>query len=47
MRAKPEIRHRIAPMQPLAEGLALLTRRVKERFDPDGLFNPGRMYKEW
>ena len=47
MRASADIRARIAPMQPLAESLAQLTRRVKARFDPQGLFNPGRMYQDW
>ena len=34
-----------APFQPLEPGLAALTRRVKQQFDPRGLFNPGRMYE--
>jgi glycolate oxidase FAD binding subunit len=29
---------------PLSPPLAALTRRVKAAFDPDGLFNRGRMY---
>jgi len=29
------------PVPPLAPGLATLTRRVKERFDPAGMFRPG------
>ena len=29
---------------PLAPGLAALTRRIKQAFDPHGLFNPGRLY---
>jgi glycolate oxidase FAD binding subunit len=39
------IRERIAPFQPLAPGLAALTGRVKDQFDPQHLFNPGRMYE--
>lgn len=32
--------------QPLATGLAALHRRVKQSFDPAGIFNPGRMYQD-
>jgi glycolate oxidase FAD binding subunit len=45
VRATQEVRERIAPFQPLEPGLAALTRRIKEQFDPRGLFNPGRMYE--
>lgn len=31
--------------QPLADSVALLHRRLKQSFDPAGIFNPGRMYK--
>jgi glycolate oxidase FAD binding subunit len=30
--------------QPQDEALAALTRRVKESFDPKGVFGPGRMW---
>jgi glycolate oxidase FAD binding subunit len=30
--------------QPLEPGLALLSERVRQRFDPRGIFNPGRLY---
>lgn len=33
--------------QPLPEGLRQLNRRVKQAFDPQGIFNPGRMYRDW
>jgi glycolate oxidase FAD binding subunit len=34
-----------APVFPVEEaGLAALTRRVKESFDPKAVLNPGRMY---
>ena len=30
--------------EPQEAGLAALTRRVKESFDPKGVLNPGRMW---
>ena len=30
--------------EPQEPGLAALTKRVKEGFDPKGVFNPGRMW---
>ena len=33
-------------MQPLETGLAALSARVKDRFDPDGVLNPGRLLRE-
>jgi glycolate oxidase FAD binding subunit len=30
--------------EPLDAGLAALTKRLKESFDPKGVLNPGRMY---
>jgi len=44
MRAPEEIRRVQSPFQPLEAGLAALSVRVKERFDPDGILNPGRLY---
>jgi glycolate oxidase FAD binding subunit len=32
--------------QPLAPAMMTITRRLKEKFDPKGLFNPGRMYPQ-
>jgi glycolate oxidase FAD binding subunit len=32
--------------QPLAPAMMTITRRVKEKFDPKGLFNPGRLYSQ-
>lgn len=41
----PEADRRTAePFQPLEPALAALSGRVKKQFDPQGLFNPGRMY---
>jgi glycolate oxidase FAD binding subunit len=31
---------------PLAPALADIHRRLKAQFDPDGIFNPGRMFKD-
>ncbi len=44
MRAAPDIRASVAPFQPSSPGVAALTERVRRQFDPQGLFNPGRMH---
>lgn len=44
VRAEPAVRARVAPFQPATPVLAALTERVRRQFDPQGLFNPGRMY---
>jgi glycolate oxidase FAD binding subunit len=31
-------------MHPQAKALQLLQQRLKQSFDPDGVFNPGRLY---
>jgi glycolate oxidase FAD binding subunit len=38
------LRAAVPVFEPQPEGLAALTRRVKESFDPKGVFGPGRMY---
>ena len=38
------VRAQVAPFQPLAAGVAALTERVRAQFDPQRIFNPGRMY---
>lgn len=43
MRAPIELRASVPVFQPQPDGLAALTRRVKQGFDPLNLFNPGRM----
>ncbi len=43
LRASPTARAASASFQPQPEAVALLSRRVKESFDPDGIFNPGKM----
>ncbi|HHK5494661.1 TPA: FAD-linked oxidase C-terminal domain-containing protein, partial [Pseudomonas aeruginosa] len=38
--------HLDAPFQPLPPGLLGLHRALKRQLDPQGIFNPGRMYAE-
>jgi glycolate oxidase FAD binding subunit len=33
--------------QPLAGKLQQLNKNIKQAFDPEGIFNPNRMYKDW
>ena len=33
--------------QPLPEAMAVIHRRIKEAFDPHGIFNVHRLYAEW
>jgi glycolate oxidase FAD binding subunit len=44
VRAPDELRARVDVFEPLAPALARLTRGVKASFDPDGVFNFGRMF---
>ena len=44
IRAPAAIRDAVPVFQPQAEGIAALTRRLKESFDPKGVLSPGRMY---
>jgi glycolate oxidase FAD binding subunit len=44
VRAEPAVRASAHVFEPLDPGLAALTRRLKESFDPNGILNPGRMY---
>jgi glycolate oxidase FAD binding subunit len=43
IRAPRNVRAEVPVLQPLPPALAALSARVKESFDPKGLFNPGRM----
>lgn len=45
-RAEDDVRERIEVFQPQLPALAALTKRVKASFDPNGVFNHGRMYKD-
>jgi glycolate oxidase FAD binding subunit len=44
IRAPAALRAAVDVFAPQDEGLAALTRRVKESFDPRGILNPGRMW---
>jgi len=44
IRAPAAIRATVPVFEPQEPGLAALTKRVKESFDPQGVFGPGRMY---
>ena len=43
IRAPDAVRAAVAVFQPQSQALAALSHRIKESFDPKGLFNPGRM----
>jgi glycolate dehydrogenase FAD-binding subunit len=44
VRAPAALRAAVEPFEPQDPGLAALTKRVKEGFDPRGVFNTGRMW---
>lgn len=44
IRAPAALRAAVEPFEPQDAGLAALTKRVKEGFDPKGVFNTGRMW---
>jgi glycolate oxidase FAD binding subunit len=44
VRASAATRAAVAVFEPQEPGLAALTKRVKEGFDPNGVLNPGRMW---
>jgi glycolate oxidase FAD binding subunit len=46
MRAPPGMDEDVDPFEPMAPTLWALTRRVKAQFDPGGILNPGRMYRD-
>jgi glycolate oxidase FAD binding subunit len=43
MRASGAVRAQVSSFEPQSPAVALLSQRVKEKFDPRGIFNPGRM----
>jgi glycolate oxidase FAD binding subunit len=44
VRAPAPVRAALDVFEPQPDGVAALTRRVKESFDPRGVLNPGRMW---
>lgn len=46
VRAAEQVRAQASPLPPLDAPLAALTKRLKAQFDPQRLFNRGRMYAE-
>ena len=44
IRADAGLRASVDVFQPLAPGVAALTAKLKESFDPSRVLNPGRMY---
>lgn len=46
LRANASARERVHTFEPEGPTRAALTRSVKHAFDPEGIFNPGRMYKD-
>ena len=46
LRASADIRAAQSPFQPLTPALAALNVAVTRQFDPQGLFNPGRLYPD-
>ncbi|MFM9940329.1 MAG: FAD-binding protein [Hyphomicrobiaceae bacterium] len=47
IRAEQPIRHAVDVFQPLEQGLATISRKLKGIFDPAGILNPGRMYAQF
>jgi glycolate oxidase FAD binding subunit len=43
IRASDEARAVTSAFHPEPEAVVMLSRRVKEKFDPAGIFNPGKM----
>ena len=44
MRGSAKLRQQVDVFQPVAPGLAALSARIKNSFDPRGVLNPGRMH---
>lgn len=47
IRAEPMVRAAVEVFQPLEQGLAEVSRKIKGVLDPAGVLNPGRMYPGW
>ena len=46
VRAPADLRAALDVFEPQPAALAALSRRIKRSFDPLGILNPGRMYRE-
>jgi glycolate oxidase FAD binding subunit len=46
IRASVELRARVAVFEPQPPALRALSQRIKQSFDPKGILNPGRMYRD-
>ncbi len=44
IRGNETLRERISPFQPQSKAMGILSEKVRKGFDPEGIFNPGRMY---
>ncbi len=44
IRGSAALRERISPFQPQSKAMNILSEKVRKGFDPEGIFNPGRMY---
>jgi glycolate oxidase FAD binding subunit len=44
VRAPPPVRAAVDVFEPQPPGLAGLSKRLKQGFDPNGVLNPGRMW---
>lgn len=45
MRAPDHLRAHADVFEPMSSGVAMLSKRLKDMFDPDGILNPGKMYR--
>ena len=43
MRGSEPLRNSVAPFQPRTQPVARLSAAIRNKFDPGGIFNPGRM----
>ncbi len=46
MRGPAALRSSVSPFQPLPRPVARLSEEIRKRFDPAGIFNPGRMFTQ-
>lgn len=45
MRAPEHLRAHADVFEPMSSGVAMLSKRLKDMFDPEGVLNPGKMYQ--